>query len=61
MQKGGEKIISDQDKPYSLKILCRDLLISLLYTILIWVLVKMGVISPIQDTVQKIQHWFHRS
>jgi hypothetical protein len=40
--------------------LCRDLAISLLYTLLILVLVKMEVIGPIQDTVQKIQNYVHK-
>jgi hypothetical protein len=41
--------------------LCRDLAISLLYTLLIVVLVKTGVIGPIQDTVRKIQDYVHKS
>jgi hypothetical protein len=61
MQKGGAKIISETDVPYSRKCLCRDLAISVLYTILIVALVKMGVIGPIQDTVRKIQHFVHIS
>jgi len=61
MQKGGAKIISEEDKPYSRKCLIRDLAISLLYTVLIVALVKMGVIGPIQDTVRKIQNFVHRS
>lgn len=61
MQKGGAKIISEEDRPYSRKCLCRDLAISLLYTLLIVALVKMGVIGPIQDTLQKVQNFVHRS
>jgi hypothetical protein len=61
MQKGGEKIISEEDQPYSRKCLLRDLAISILYTLLMVELVKMGVIGPIQDTVQRIQHYIHRS
>ena len=61
MQKGGEKIISEEDRPYSRKCLLRDLAISVLYTLLMVALVKMGVIGPIQDTVQKIQHYIYRS
>jgi hypothetical protein len=61
MQKGGAKILSEQDKPYSRKCLCRDLAISILYTLLVVALVKMGVIGPIQDTVHKIQIFFHKS
>jgi hypothetical protein len=60
MQKGGAKIISEEDKPYSRKYLFRDLAISLLYTLLIVVLVKIGVIGPIQETVQKIQNYVHK-
>ena len=61
LEKGGAKIISETDVPYSRKCLCRDLAISVLYTILIVALVKMGVIGPIQDTVRKIQHFVHIS
>jgi hypothetical protein len=61
MQKGGATIISEEDQLYSRKCLCRDLVISLLYTLVIVVLVKMGIIGPIQETVQKIQHYVHKS
>jgi hypothetical protein len=61
MQKGGAKIMSEKDQPYSWKYLCRDLAISLLYTVLIVALIKIGVIGPIQDTVKKIQNYVHKS
>jgi hypothetical protein len=61
MQKGGAKIISEKDAPYSRKLLCRDLAISVLYTLLILALAKAGVIGPIQDTVQKIKNFVHIS
>ena len=61
MQKGGAKIISEKDAPYSRKCLYRDLAISVLYTLLILALAKAGVIGPIQDTVHKIQNFVHRS
>jgi hypothetical protein len=61
LQKGGAKIISEEDQPYSRKCLGRDLAISLLYTVLIVLLVKMGVIGPIQDTVRKIQNFVHKT
>jgi hypothetical protein len=61
MQKGGAKILSEADPPYSRRSLCRDLAISLLYTILIVALARMGVIGPIQDTVHKIQIYVHIS
>jgi hypothetical protein len=52
--------MSEEDQPYSRKSLLRDLGISVLYTLLIVGLVKMGVIAPIQDTVQKIQNYVHK-
>jgi len=61
MQKGGAKIISEEDRPYSRKSLLRDLAISVLYTLLIVALARTGVIGPIQDTVQRIQHYVHPS
>jgi hypothetical protein len=61
MQKGGAKIISEEKQPYSRKSLWRDLVISLLYTVVVVVLAKMGVIGPIQETVQKIEHYVHKS
>jgi hypothetical protein len=60
MQKGGAKIISEEDRPYTRKCLFRDLGISLLYTLLIVGLIKIGFIGPIQDTVEKIQNFVHR-
>jgi len=61
MHKGGAKIISEDNPAYSWKCLRRDLAISVLYTLLIVALVRMGVIAPIQDTVQKIQDFVHKS
>jgi hypothetical protein len=60
MQKGGAKILGEQNIPYSWKRLCRDLAISILYTLLIVALAKAGVIGPVQDTVQKIQNYVHK-
>ena len=48
MQKGGERVFSKADKPYSRRALLRDLGISLLYTGLIVLLLKCGVLKPIQ-------------
>ena len=61
MQKGGAKILRKEDEPYSRKCLCRDLAISILYTLLVVALVKWGVIGPIQDTLQKIRNFVHKS
>jgi len=61
MQKGGARMIREEDQPYSRQSLRRDLAISVLYTVLIVALVRMGVIGPIQDTVQEMQKYVHRS
>ncbi len=47
MQKGGEKMFSKEDKPYSGRALLRDVGISLLYTALTVVLVETVVLKPI--------------
>lgn len=49
MQKGGEKIVSKEDKKYSKKDFLRDVGISLAYTLLIVVLIKLKVLQPISD------------
>jgi hypothetical protein len=47
MHKGTQKVISSEEKPYSRKELARDIGISLLYTALILLLIKIGVLKPI--------------
>ena len=49
LQKGIEKMSRDSEekKRYSKKDLARDILLSLVYTVLIVVLVKLGVVKPI--------------
>jgi hypothetical protein len=49
LHKGGEKLFSNENKPYSRRALLRDVGISLGYTLLIVVLVKFGVLKPIQN------------
>ena len=50
MQKGAQRIVADQPpRPYSRRDLLKDLVISLLYTLLILVLVKLGWIQPVAD------------
>lgn len=49
MQKGGEKLFSKEDKPYSRRAVLRDVGISLAYTLLIVALVKWGVLKPIDN------------
>lgn len=49
MHKGGAKIVSKEDKPYSKTALLRDLGISLAYTALIVVLIKFKILQPFTD------------
>ena len=49
MQKGGEKMFTREDKPYSRGAFLRDLGISLLYTALIVALVETGVLKPVTE------------
>jgi len=49
MHKGAQKLLSDENAKYSWKHLAKDLGISLAYTALILVLLKLGVLKPIQN------------
>jgi len=49
MHKGGSKIVSDRTQPYSWKSLVRDIIVSLLYTALIVVLLRLKVLQPVSD------------
>jgi hypothetical protein len=49
LQKGAEKLLASEDKPYSRRALLRDVGISLLYTGLIVALVKLGIFKPISN------------
>lgn len=49
MHKGGEKMFSKEDKPYSRRMLLRDVGISLLYTSLIVILLKLEILKPIKN------------
>jgi hypothetical protein len=49
MQKGGEKIFSKQDKPYTGRALLRDMAISLVYTGVIVFLVKVEILKPVEN------------
>jgi len=54
MHKGAQKIaLGDKAKPYSRRTLVRDLAISLVYTALIVVLLKMSLLQPFQDYLTK--------
>jgi hypothetical protein len=49
MHKGAEKMLKDQDSPYSWRDLAKDVLVSLLYTGVIVVLLKFGVLKPFEN------------
>ena len=50
MHKGAQKFLSSEtQKPYSRRDLLRDLLISLLYTAVILVLLKLKILQPLRD------------
>jgi hypothetical protein len=49
MHKGAQKLLTEKEKKYSRRDLLRDLGISVLYTVLIVVLVKFGVLKPIRS------------
>ena len=52
MHKGAQKLLSEKQGRYSWRDLGRDVGISLLYTALIVVLVKFGILKPIQSYFQ---------
>ncbi len=52
MHKGAQQLLSKEEKRYSRRELIKDVVISLLYTLLIIVLIKLGVLKP-------FQHYFH--
>ncbi len=49
MQKGAQKMLSKKERKYSRRDLLRDFAISLLYTGLILLLLKVGVLKPIEN------------
>lgn len=48
MHKGAQKLLSDRDKQYARRELLTDVGISLLYTLLILGLLKLGVLKPFE-------------
>ena len=47
MHKGAQQVLSKEEKKYSRRELIKDVLVSLLYTALIVILLKAGVLKPI--------------
>jgi len=55
LHKGTQHALSDEAKPYSRRDLLKDILVSLAYTLIIVVLVKFGILKPIQSYFTKSQ------
>jgi hypothetical protein len=53
MHKGAQKILREEEKKYSWRDAVRDIGISLLYTTLIVLLLKLGIVKPIENYVTK--------
>ena len=53
MHKGAQKMLSKENRKYSRRDLMRDLGISLLYTALILLLLKLGILKPIENYFQR--------
>lgn len=53
MHKGAQKMLREQEKKYSWRDAVRDIAISLLYTALIVLLLKLGIVKPIENYVTK--------
>jgi len=53
MHKGAEKMIADRQKPYSRGALAKDVGVSLLYTGLIVILLKLKVLAPLADYLHR--------
>jgi hypothetical protein len=49
MHKGAQKVLTEEERKYSRRDLLRDVGISLGYTILIVILIKVGILKPIKS------------
>jgi hypothetical protein len=54
MHKGGQKMIDGAEKRYDWKVLVKDILISLLYTLLIVALIRLKVLDPICNALPSL-------
>lgn len=52
MHKGAQQLLSKEEKRYSRRELAKDVVISLLYTLLILLLIRLGVLKPFQHYFQ---------
>jgi hypothetical protein len=57
LQKGGERMLTRENKSYSRRALLRDVGISLLYTGVIVLLLKGGVLKPLQHYFEGKPSW----
>ncbi len=48
LHKGAQQMLSEEERKYSRRALLKDVVISVLYTVLIVVLLKMGVLKPFE-------------
>lgn len=55
LHKGAQHALSGETRPYSRRDLFKDVIISLAYTLIIVVLVKLGILKPIQSYFDKPQ------
>jgi len=53
MHKGAQKMISQQSQPYSRRAFARDIGVSLLYTALIVILLKLKILAPLTDYIHR--------
>jgi hypothetical protein len=53
LHKGAQHMLSKEIKKYSRRDLARDVAISLLYTLIIVLLLKFGVLKPIENYLSK--------
>ena len=53
MHKGAQKMIVEKGKPYSRRALAKDMGVSLLYTALIVILLKLKILAPLTDYIHR--------
>ena len=53
MHKGAQQALAKQERKYSRRDLAKDVVVSLIYTVIIVLLVKFGVLKPVQAYFRK--------
>ncbi len=54
MHKGGQRLLHESEKRYDWRTLGKDVLISLLYTVLIVALIKLKVLEPLENALPSL-------